>query len=159
MKSTFKLFVFLLFVQLSVLSQEGKVIGVKDGDTVVILDDDKNQYTVRVADIDCPEKNQPFGKKAKWFTSEQIFGKKVSIQVKDSNKPTDRWGRIIGYLIYEDKNLSHELLKAGLAWHYKYYSSDKVMASLESTAKKQKIGLWSDPNPINPYNWRKGERN
>jgi len=154
-----KLYIILFLVSLSCFSQTGKVVGVKDGDTVVILDEKNVQHTVRVADIDCPEKNQPFGKKAKWFTSDEIFAKEVTIQVKDPNNPRDKYGRIIGYVLYDCKNLSHELLNEGLAWHYKYYSDDAYMASLEKKAIKNKRGLWVEPNPINPYQWRKGQRN
>lgn len=154
------LFLLIFWIGSLSFSQTGKVIGVKDGDTVVILDEKaKVQYTVRVADIDCPEKNQPFGKKAKWFTSSEIFGKEVKIQIKNPNKPTDKYDRIIGYVLYEGKNLSHELLKVGLAWHYKYYSNDQKMAKLEKIAINKKLGLWSEPNPINPHKWRKGKRN
>ena len=137
-----------------VFSQSGKVIKVKDGDTIVILDSDNVQHTIRVADIDCPEKGQPFSKAATSFVSNEIFGKEVSIE----KKSKDRYGRIIGNVFYTNKTLSKELLRKGLAWHYKYYSKDKELATLELIAKKNKLGLWADPNPINPYQWRKGKR-
>ena len=73
-------------------------------------------------------------------------------------KNRDKYGRIVGYIIYNGKNLSLELLKKGLAWHYKYYSTNKKMAIIQYKAKKNKIGLWSHKNPINPYNWRKVKR-
>ena len=143
----------------TVNAQTGKVIKIKDGDTFVILDSKLEQHTIRVADIDCPEKGQPFGKKAKWFTSNEIYGKVVTINPKDKNEPKDRWDRIIGYVIYgNNQNLSLELLKNGFAWHYKYYSDDEKMAKLEIKARNEKVGLWQMPNPINPYSWRKGER-
>lgn len=108
-----KLLIFLLLIPLCTFSQiKGKVIAVKDGDTIVILDKDNNTTTVRVADIDCPEHKQPFSKKAKQFVSNEIFKKQVTIY---SNKE-DRYGRIIGTVVYENKNLSIELLKKGLAW-------------------------------------------
>lgn len=135
-------------------AQKGKVIKVKDGDTIVILDANNVQQTVRIADIDCPEKGQPFGSKAKAFTSGEVFGKLVDINAKG----IDKYGRTIGYVIYDKKNLSIELLKVGLAWHYKYYSSDENMDSIELSARKNKVGLWSDKYPIEPYKWRKGIR-
>lgn len=155
MKKTFIFQVLFIFISFFSFSQTGKVIAVKDGDTVVILDKENKQHTIRVADIDCPEKNQPYGKKAKWFTSDQIFGKTITIKKKN----LDRYGRTVGYILYENKNLSLELLKAGLAWHYKYYSNDVEMAKLERKAKEAKTGLWQDSNPIQPYHWRKGQRN
>ena len=148
------LFFLLLISFIDVFSQMGKVINIKDGDTVVILGENFKKYTVRVADIDCPEKKQPFGKKAKQFTSKEILGKTVEVKIKNF----DKYGRTVGYILYENKNLSLELLKNGLAWHYKYYSKDKEMAFLENEAKKNKLGLWSHKKPINPYYWRKGVR-
>jgi endonuclease YncB( thermonuclease family) len=47
------------------------------------------------------------------------------------------------------------LIKKGLAWHFKKYSTNATYAELEDNAKEIKIGLWSLPNPIEPWNWRK----
>ena len=149
------LFIVLFISVCNIFAQNGKVIKIKDGDTIVVLDENNKQHTIRVADIDCPEKGQPFGTKAKEFTSNEVFGKYVKIDKKN----IDKYGRIIGYVIYENKNLSLELLKEGYAWHYKYYSDDIIMIDLERSARELKIGLWSDVNPINPYQWRKGIRN
>lgn len=138
----------------SLISQNGKVIAIKDGDTIVVLDSLNVQHTIRVADIDCPEKGQAFSTKAKEFTSAEVFGKKVRI----AKKNTDRYGRVVGFVIYDNKNLSLELLKNGLAWHYSYYSDSKEMAEIEALAKENKVGLWIDDNPINPYDWRKKQK-
>ena len=81
-----KIIYILLLSFINIFSQTGKVINVKDGDTVVILDTDFNKYTVRVADIDCPEKRQPFGNRAKQFTSKEILGKTVLIKVKNIDR-------------------------------------------------------------------------
>lgn len=140
-----------LFICFAIFAQSGQVIKIKDGDTVVILDDDNVPHTIRVADIDCPEQGQPFSSKAKLFVSNEIFGKHVEIK----SKGKDRYGRIIGFVLYDGKNLSLELLKNGLAWHYSYFSDNKHMANLERLARKNKIGLWIDEHPINPYQWRK----
>lgn len=145
----------LLFSCLCVFSQQGKVIKIKDGDTIVILDSLHIQHIIRVADIDCPERGQPFSNTARTFVSEQIFCKEVFVE----KKSTDKYDRTIGYVLYDDKNLSLELLKMGLAWHYSYYSDDQQMALLELEARESKVGLWIDNNAINPYLWRKGDRN
>jgi len=151
-----KIFLLLAFflLPLSIFSQEGKVVKVKDGDTIVILDNQNVMHTVRVADIDCPEYGQPFSKKAKIFVSNEIFGKHVIIK----SKGLDKYNRIIGFVFYQDKNLSLELLRNGLAWHYSYFSNDKEMASLQEIAKNNKVGLWIDSSPVEPYKWRKGRR-
>jgi endonuclease YncB( thermonuclease family) len=131
----------------------GKVISIKDGDTVVVIDSLNNQITLRLAEVDCPEKNQPFGTKAKQFTSEQVYLKKIKYVVSD----TDKYGRSIAMIFYDSDNkyLSAEIIKAGMGWHYKRYSKSKELADLEIDAKKNKRGLWVDSNPVEPSAWRK----
>ena len=150
----FKLLFFLLVSNL-VLCQTNftaKVIGIKDGDTVVVLDSLNNQTTLRLAEVDCPEKSQPFGTKAKQFTSDQIYRKTIKYVVTD----TDRYGRSIAMIYYDNnKYLSAELIKNGLAWHYKRYSTSKDLANFENSARLKKVGLWYDKNPIEPWEWRK----
>lgn len=151
-----RLISFFLFISLTTFSQttfKAKVVGVKDGDTVVVLDSLNNQTTLRLAEVDCPEKNQPFGTKAKQFTSDQIYFKTIKYVVTD----TDRYGRSIAMIYYDTDNkyLSAEIIKAGMGWHYKRYSTSKELALLEDNAKKKKIGLWIDNNPIEPSEWRK----
>ena len=148
MKKIKYLFLFLPFFIAAQIT--GKVIKVKDGDTIVVLDADKKQHTIRVADIDCPEKKQPFGSKAKWFVSDLIFSKEVYIK----RKSIDRYGRIVGYVLFDDKDLSAELLKNGLAWHYVRYSDSKIYEELEKIARSKKIGIWSHSDFIAPWFWR-----
>lgn len=151
-----RLILFFLFISLTTFSQttfNAKVVGIKDGDTVVVLDSLNNQTTLRLAEVDCPEKNQPFGTKAKQFTSDQIYLKTIKYVVTD----TDRYGRSIAMIYYDTDNkyLSAEIIKAGMGWHYKRYSTSKELATFEDNARKNKIGLWVDTNPINPSDWRK----
>ena len=147
---------FLLFSLTTLFSQttlKAKVIGIKDGDTVVVLDSLNNQITLRLAEVDCPEKSQPFGTKAKQFTSDQIYLKTIKYVVTD----IDRYRRSIAMIYYDTDNkyLSAEIIKAGMGWHYKRYSTSKELALLEDNAKKNKIGLWVDNNPIAPWEFRK----
>jgi endonuclease YncB( thermonuclease family) len=130
-----------------------KVVGIKDGDTVVVLDSLNNQTTLRLAEVDCPEKSQPYGTKAKQFTSDQIYLKTIKYMITD----TDRYGRSIAMIYYDEDNkyLSAEIIKAGMGWHYKRYSTSKELAQLEVNAKKNKIGLWIDNDPIEPSEWRR----
>lgn len=161
MKSTIKIFVALLFISLYSIAQTGKVVWVEDGDTFILKDKNNVKHTIRVADIDCPETGkygkpgQPYSKSALKFTIKEIYGKIVTVTFKNY----DKRDRIVGYVTYSNKDLGLELLKAGLAWHYKYYSDDPTMAKLETEAKENKLGLWQDLNPIQPYYWRKGQRN
>ena len=144
---------FLLLLLFSIaFSQTYKVIGIKDGDTVSILVEG-TEKTVRLAHIDCPEKKQPFGNKAKEAISELCFGKFVTL-VGDGT--TDRNGRSIAELILPNGvNVNKALVKMGLAWHFKKYSKDDSYAKLEIAARNKKVGLWKDKNPIAPWNWRK----
>jgi len=132
---------------------EGKVVGISDGDTIKAIKNGR-MVKIRLAAIDCPEKGQPYGQKAKRFTSDLVAGKVVVVR----EIGTDKYGRIIGFVIIGDKNLNKKLLSAGLAWHYKRYSHDPELAKIESEARSSKIGLWSEPNPIPPWQWRRQKR-
>lgn len=150
-----KLVILLFLFSNSILCQttlRGSIIGIKDGDTVVVLDSLNHQTTLRLAEIDCPENSQPFGNKAKQFTSQEIYRKQIKYVVTD----IDRYGRSIAMIYYDDnKYLSAELIKSGLAWHYKRYSVSKELANFENSARLQKVGLWHDKNPIEPWEWRR----
>lgn len=128
-----------------------KVISIKDGDTVVVLDKFNTQITLRLAEVDCPESGQPFGKNAKQFTSSQIYGKQI-IFYKVS---ADRYGRTIAKVYYDNgKYLSSEIIKNGFGWWYFRYSNDERLGILEKKAKAIKIGLWSDKKAVSPWEWR-----
>ena len=133
---------------------EAKVIRIIDGDTMEVLYGEL-PVTIRLQHIDCPEKkgNQPFGNKAKQTLSDLCFGQ--SIEIKYSGDK-DRNGRYICELFTIDGlNINQEMIKKGMAWHYKKYSNDNQYAELENEARKNKIGLWSEPNPTPPWEWRK----
>ena len=133
----------------------GKVVGIMDGDTFKLLKMDSTTVKVRLANIDCPEKKQPFSTKAKQFVSDAIFSKYVTVQVLKK----DRYRRLIANVFYGDSiNLNHQLVKNGLAWHYIKYSKDTVLQSLEDQARKEKVGLWSDKNAIPPWEWRDNKK-
>lgn len=128
-----------------------RVVGVKDGDTITILHQ-RRPLTIRVANIDCPELRQPFGSLAKQLTSQLVFGKMIRVEA----KRRDRYGRIVGLIILDDgQNLSEQLVKAGLAWWYRKYSTDEILMKLEAEARSAKRELWIDPNAIPPWEFRK----
>lgn len=130
---------------------KGKVAGIMDGDTFKLLTKDSTTVKVRLANIDCPERKQPFSDKAKQFVSNAIFGKYVTVQVLKK----DRYRRLIANVFYGDSiNLNHDLVKQGLAWHYVKYSNDTILQSFEDEARVLKLGLWQDPKPIAPWDWR-----
>ena len=150
-------FILLFFISLHCFSQTftGKVVGIMDGDTFKLLTVDSTVIRVRLANIDCPEKKQAFSAKATEFTSKAIFGKTVTIHVQSK----DRYRRYIANVIYDDSlSLCHELVKNGLAWHYVRYSKDKELQKMEDVARKSKLGLWQDLNPIAPWEWRESRK-
>lgn len=145
-------FLFVFFSALFYSQYTAKVIGIKDGDTIVVLLDGDIQKTLRLAEVDCPESGQPFGTNAKQFTSSQIFGKEIVFWETD----TDRFGRTIAKVFYDDgKYLSAEIIKSGHGWWYFWYSTDKRLQNLEFQAKANSFGLWSDKKSIAPWEWRK----
>jgi len=130
----------------------GKVVGVTDGDTITILRG-TTPIKLRLNGIDAPEAGQPFGERAKQFASALCFGDEVIVKALG----TDKYGRTLGDVILGDgRILNQELVKAGMAWHYKEYSKDETLAKLEKEAREKKVGLWSDPHAVAPWEWRHG---
>ena len=137
------------------LTLKVKVIGVKDGDTVEVLYY-QLPIVIRLEHIDAPEKKQPFGAVSKQKLSDLSFGKIVTLVSKGKKGNYDGRGRMIAEIYVNDKtNINKEMLKAGLAWHYKKYSKSEVYAQLENTARKNRVGLWADRSPVAPWNFRK----
>lgn len=128
------------------------VTGVSDGDTIEVTRSGEI-YRVRLEGIDCPETNQAFGEEATRFVYDLCYGENVKMDVIG----IDRYGRYLAKIILSDgSELNEELLRAGLAWHYKEYNNEERYAQLEKEARKAGIGLWSDANPIAPWDFRRG---
>ncbi|MCJ8209267.1 thermonuclease family protein [Mucilaginibacter sp. RS28] len=148
-------FLLLAFVFACTREDQMRVVGVKDGDTIVVLTPDHQQITVRLAEVDCPEKSQAFGQAAKQFTSDLCFGKNVTLQGNEH----DRYGRTIATVIINNKtNLNQELVKNGYAWHYAHYSNNATLAALQAEAQQKQLGLWQDANPTPPWEFRQNKR-
>ena len=131
----------------------GKVVGVSDGDTITVLRD-KQLQKIRLYGIDCPEKRQPFGKKAKQFTSDMVFGKTVEVNRID----TDRYGRTVAFVVVDDHLLNEELVMAGLAWVYDRYCYESICdnwKNFQLRARLDKRGLWGDAGEIPPWEFRR----
>jgi endonuclease YncB( thermonuclease family) len=134
----------------------GKVVGVPDGDTATVLDENKTQYKFRFNGIDAPELKMDFGNKSKENLSNLIFGKQVIVIF---NK-VDKYGRYVGKIMVNGNDANLEQIKAGLAWHYKKYANEqsetdrKTYAEAEVKAREAKLGLWQIPNPTAPWAYR-----
>jgi len=133
-----------------------KVVKVTDGDTVHVLDQSRERHKIRLGGIDAPERKQAFGRKSKKNLTSLIAGKNVEVRY---NK-RDRYGRIIGKLIYQGRDVNLLQIKLGYAWHYKYYQKDQskldrvLYSSAEIEAREKTIGLWSAP-AVPPWEFRK----
>ncbi|PIQ18076.1 MAG: micrococcal nuclease, partial [Flavobacteriaceae bacterium CG18_big_fil_WC_8_21_14_2_50_34_36] len=100
--------------------------------------------------IDSPEKKQAFSKRAKQTLSDLIFDKEVKVYYKSK----DRYGRVLGDVYVGEVNINHEMVRRGMAWHFTRYSEDETLAALEKEAKKNKIGLWAEAEPVAPWVYR-----
>lgn len=131
----------------------GRVIGISDGDTLTVLVD-QQPLKVRLADIDAPEKKQAFGTRAKQTLSDLIYDKTVTLTVLD----TDRYGRSVAQVDIDGQNTNQQMVSAGMAWCYRKYLRDQGCIALETTAREARSGLWTDPHPVPPWEWRKAQR-
>jgi endonuclease YncB( thermonuclease family) len=137
-----------------------RIVGVSDGDTVTLLDTQKRQYKIRLSGIDAPEKKMPFGQRAKEHLSDLVFDKLVQIET----EKLDRYGRTLGKIVFNNRDVNLAMIQAGFAWHYKKYqneqsASDRVLyAHTEEQARQQRVGLWRDPQLVPPWEWRKSGR-
>ena len=152
--------VFLLAAAVALVDLSGRVVAVTDGDTIKLLDADQIEHKIRLTGIDAPERGQPYGNASRKHLADLVAGKQVSIE---SDKK-DRYDRVLGKVIVDGTDANLEQVKAGYAWWYRYYAKEQSRADrkayerAEDTAKAEDRGLWADPKPINPYDWRKGKR-
>jgi endonuclease YncB( thermonuclease family) len=149
----------------------GQVVGVSDGDTITVLDADHQSYKIRLSGIDAPEKKQPFGQRSKQHLSTLVFGREVDVIW---NKH-DRYKRIVGQVMVtspscvrptcpkaDDAGLRQ--IEAGMAWWYRKYAREQAQGDAadydraETRARSRRVGLWSEPNPVPPWDWRRAVR-
>jgi micrococcal nuclease len=129
----------------------GLCVGVTDGDTIEVMNDGA-PVKIRLYGIDCPEKKQPFGTQAKQYTAAMVFQKHVDVE----ECGRDRYRRTIAKVTVNGKSLNELLVGAGLAWWYRKYAPyDSRLEQLEADARIFGYGLWSDPIPICPWDYRK----
>ena len=139
---------------------EGKVIRVTDGDSITVLDAEKEQHKIRLAGIDAPERKQPYGKVARQFLAKHVFKKQVCV----GWYKRDKYDRLVGVIRIGGEDMNLKLVQAGLAWHYKQYQNEQsksdraLYADAHKNAEKMNTGLWGERRPIAPWLWRRGER-
>lgn len=127
------------------------VLQVEDGDSIIVT----NNERVRLSHIDAPESNQPWGEESTYYVKRACLGENVKLL----RKGNDIHGRTLAEVVLPDgKILNQELVRYGLAWHYRQYSSDSFYQQLEFEARAKKRGLWAEARPVAPWNWRHQRR-
>ncbi len=144
----------------------GRVVGVADGDTVTVLDANRQQHKIRLQGIDAPEKAQPFGEKSKQNLSRLVFGKDVLVEW----EKRDRYKRIVGKVWVQPASCptcpmtldaGHAQITVGLAWWFRKYAREQspqdrgAYEFSEQEARARRVGLWSNPDPMPPWEWRR----
>lgn len=138
----------------------GRVVAIADGDTLTLLDATNTQHKIRLAGIDSPEKNQPFGRYCKKSLSDLAYDQVATIE----SSKLDRYGRVIGKVLVDNRDLNLEQIRRGCGWHYKKYQNQQRLDdrlsynSAEDSARTNRVGLWSDNAPVPPWEWRKSRR-
>lgn len=124
-----------------------------DGDTIkVVLD--SGQITVRLASIDAPEHNQPFGKQATAELRDLVDGQTVEL----SPQSQDRYHRLVAIVYVNGVNANAELVRRGAAWAYDQYLTDRSFPAVEEEARREKRGLWASQNAVAPWEFRHREK-
>jgi len=124
----------------------GEVVGLADGDTITVLDSGKRSIRVRLAGIDAPERSQAFGSRARHQLASMVFRKQVLVEYEKE----DRYGRIVGKVMVEGLDVNLELIRDGLAWHYKAFANEQTLADqsayaqAEKDAQRARRGLWAE---------------
>ena len=144
---------FLLFASNAGWACTGRVVGVTDGDTIKVLCN-RTEIKVRLAEIDAPEKRQPFGSKAKSELSQLVFGREVRLEIASR----DRYGRSIATVWIGATDANREMIRRGYAWAYRKYLHDLSLIDVEKQARAAKRGLWSESEPIAPWDFRQQRR-
>lgn len=135
-------------------------MAITDGDTIRLLDATSTEYRIRLQGINAPESHQAFYSESKENLSTLIFDKEVTIE----GDKLDRYCRVVGRVLLDGRDIDLEQVKAGLAWHYKYYEDEQTpeqraqYSKAENEARAARRGLWQDANPVDPYEFRREKR-
>jgi len=156
MPRLFPHFLVIILIPSLAIAWSGKVVKVADGDTITVLHDGRRER-IRLYGIDAPEMGQSYGRKAKDALAGMVAGKTVEIKRKD----TDRYGRTVGIVMVDSRNVNADMVRAGYAWVYPKYCKERGCRdwfALERTAREARSGMWADPHIVPPWEWRKAQR-
>jgi len=154
MRHSAQLFSLIFVATLAHAEIAGKVVAVADGDTLTVLRD-REQVKVRLTEIDAPEKAQAFGNKSKQSLSDLCFGKTATL----NDKGKDKYGRTLARVTCDGIDANTEQVRRGMAWAYtRYAPKDLPLYGVQAEAQREKRGLWADPEPVAPWEWRAAKR-
>ena len=151
----FRSIVLFLILSCSAISAEridGRVVGVHDGDTLTLLVSRNQTVKIRLAQIDAPESDQAFGQKSRQSLAEMVFNKSVSVE----KETVDKYGRTVGTVFVDGMDVNKNQVARGMAWVYRKYAHDKTLVQIEDNERQARTGLWADPNPVPPWEYRHG---
>lgn len=132
----------------------GRVVGIKDGDTIVLLDNQTRQMSIRLAQIDAPEKSQAYGQRSKQSLSSLVYGKTVQVELNGDRS----YDRLVGTLFLDGRDINREQVRRGMAWVSPKYAKDPSLFTVEKQARAARAGLWVDANPTPPWEYRRNAR-
>lgn len=141
------------------LAWQARVTSVHDGDSLSVVNAEGAKLHIRLYGIDAPEAKQPFGPQAKKALSKLAARKTVVITPMD----TDRYGRTVALAHTPDGKLANlVLVRTGYAWVYDQYCARPDLCaelrSAQAAARADRVGLWADPAPTPPWDWRKANK-
>ena len=140
--------------------RRGKVVGVADGDTLTLLDEQRQQHRIRLDGIDAPERTQPFGQRARQSLAAMAHGREAVAEC----PKTDKYGRSVCRVLVDGVDVGLEQVRRGLAWHYVRYAGEQrpearaEYARAEQQARGERSGLWSYRDPTPPWDYRRAAR-
>ena len=148
-------FCFILSLALQARTADCFVVGISDGDTFTCLTANLKPIKVRLAEIDAPEKAQPFGKKSRQMLASLIHKRHVTLDIQGD----DRYQRTLA-TVYDKQgqNINLIMVQQGMAWAYRQYLHDVAYLQAEQTAREHRRGLWRDRSPVEPHLWRQQRR-
>ena len=143
------LFLLATLAAFAATAHSGKVVCIADGDTLTLVVG-KKPLKIRLAEIDTPERGQPYATKAKRALSDLTFGRSARVMEVDRG----RYGRIVGQVYVGDLDVNAELVRQGDAWVYRKYAKREKLYALEREAREEKGGLWAQGKAVPPWEWR-----
>lgn len=131
------------------------VIGITDGDTLTArcdLEGEQQTVTVRLSQIDAPERRQPWGGRSREHLAELCLDKPATLR----EETRDRNRRMVARVTCDGTDANAEQVSAGMAWVFDRYVTDRSLYAAQEKARAARRGLWSDAEPVPPWEWRTG---